>query len=255
MGVALFDRVAGGLVLSEAGAEIRHMAESVEQEMDAIERRVIGRDHSLSGTLKITCTEVMANRYLAPHLVDFAALNPKIVLSTLCTYEHLSLSQREADFAIRITEKPPDMLVGQCIAIVAIAAYGARDRHTCSETFRPDTAEWIGWQDDAYTEMMISGPFKGARIAHRCDNMQTMQTLAGLGLGITVLPCYVGDTDPRLTRVHPAHFQVNGLSLWTLTHPQLRRTARVHAFSDFIVGRIRADRSLFDGSRFATTPP
>ena len=92
-----------------------------------IDRRVAGKDLSLKGELRLTCTEVLANLYLAPHLSEFVRLHPDIDLSMVCTFQHLSLSRREADVAIRVTSNPPDGLIGRRLVKVAMGIYGGTE--------------------------------------------------------------------------------------------------------------------------------
>ena len=67
------------------------------------------------------------------------------------------------------------------------------------------------------------------------------------GLGLAILPCFQGDADPALERVtDPAAELETGL--WLLTHPDLRRTARVRALTDLVYARLRAMESRLSGS-------
>ena len=100
----------------------------VEETVSGIDRRVAGKDLSVKGELRLTCTEVLANLYLAPHLSEFVRLHPDIHLSVVCTFQHLSLSRREADVAIRVTSNPPDSLVGRRLFQVAMGIYAGNNR-------------------------------------------------------------------------------------------------------------------------------
>jgi len=250
LGVRLFDRTAQGYELSGPGAAILETVQHVEEELTAIERTVFGRDRRLTGALRITCTEVLANLYLSPHFARFIAEHPAIELNLVCTFQSLSLSRREADVAIRVSAQPQDTLVGRRLADVAVAAYAASSSATrLADSGGPEAAEWIGWQDEAYNRLMITSSFGEARITHRVDDMQTMRTMARAGLGLVVLPCYMADPDPGLRRVVPDPLPGKDLGLWILTHPDVRRVARVRAFTDFISKAILADRDLFEGRR------
>jgi len=242
MGVGLIERTDRGHGLSAAGSDILAAAEHVEAEISGIGRRVYGRDSALSGTLRITCTEVMANRYLTAKLAGFVAANPGIDLNLICTLQHLSLSRREADVAVRITGRPPETMVGRRLAGVAVGVYGAAGGDPDVED-----ADWIGWEDETYNRMMIAARFPAARIRHRTDHMPTIAAMARAGLGLVVLPCYVGDTDPGLCRVVPEPADDHIMDLWVLTHPDLRAAARVRAVTEFIADCVTAARDLFEG--------
>ena len=67
------------------------------------------------------------------------------------------------------------------------------------------------------------------------------------GLGVSILPCFMADTDPLLQRYcepDPAY----NLGLWVLLHPDLKRTARVLAFRNHMVNAINEQRALFEGT-------
>ena len=68
-----------------------------------------------------------------------------------------------------------------------------------------------------------------------------------------LLPCFLGDGDPRLRRLGEPMAREN--RLWLLIHADLRRSARVRALVDFVVPRLLAQRSLFEGSAFPGQDP
>jgi DNA-binding transcriptional LysR family regulator len=246
-GVKLFDRTGNGYELSAAGADILETATHVEEELNSIDRKVFGQDWRLSGNLRVTCTEVLANQYLSPHLNEFINQHPDINLSIVCTFQHLSLSRREADVAIRITNQPPDTLIGRRLVKVAMGVYAAKSNIMGTS---PADWEWIGWQDEAYNRAFITTPFPQAKIRHRVDDMQTIRSMARAGLGVATLPTYMADPDPYLQRILDDPIPGTAQDLWVLTHPDVRRVARVRIFADFISKAIIADCNLFEGRRF-----
>ena len=66
------------------------------------------------------------------------------------------------------------------------------------------------------------------------------------GVGVGILQCVVGDTNPRLRRIAPFGGETH---LWLLTHPQLRGAARIMTFMAFLRELIARDRDLFEGRR------
>jgi DNA-binding transcriptional LysR family regulator len=83
---------------------------------------------------------------------------------------------------------------------------------------------------------------------HNFVSDDTLLTLSALreGLGVSVLPCFMGDSDPLLERYcepNPEH----DLGLWILLHPDLKRNARVLAFRDHLVNAVNARWKLFEG--------
>ncbi len=250
LGVGLFERHGRGHALSAAGSDILETAEHVEEEITGIGRRIYGHDGRLSGSLRITCTDVMANLYLAGRLARFVAGHPGIDLSLNCTFHHLSLSRREADVAVRVTSRPPETLVGRRLTGVATGVYAA-----AGDTRVVEGRDWIGWQDESYNRMLITGHYPNARIRHRIDDMLAMAAMARAGLGLVILPCYVADPDPGLRRLVPEPITEGMMDLWVLSHPDLRRAARVRAVTEFIAECVCADRALFEGRRPGSMAP
>jgi DNA-binding transcriptional LysR family regulator len=250
LGARLFEMGPRGHALSAAGSDILETAEHVEEEITGIGRRVYGHDGRLSGSLRITCTDVMASHYLVDRLSRFAADHPGIELSLNCSLQHLSLTRREADVAVRITNRPPETLVGRRLARVAIGVYASPAYMKDGDAGGPAEGRgWIGWQDEAYNRMIIAAHFPKAPIRHRADDMLAMVAMARAGLGLVILPCYVADPDPGLQRVVPEPVDKGVMDLWVLSHPDLRRAARVRAVTGFIAECVTADRALFEGRR------
>jgi DNA-binding transcriptional LysR family regulator len=66
------------------------------------------------------------------------------------------------------------------------------------------------------------------------------------GLGLTTLPCFVGDADPLLARVPGADLHLYG-TLWLLTQGETRKTKRVRLFTEFLSRRLAAHAPLLAG--------
>jgi DNA-binding transcriptional LysR family regulator len=68
------------------------------------------------------------------------------------------------------------------------------------------------------------------------------------GLGLAALPCYLGDSAPGLVRIAVPSVP-DSTALWVLTHEDLRRTARVSAFTEFMAAALARQRDLLEGRR------
>ena len=246
LGVSLFDRTRRGYAPTRAGLDILDTAEHVEDAFSEIDHRIFARSRTLTGTLRVTCTEPFANQHLCRHLSEFVAEHPGIDISLSCTFEKVNLNRRDADVAIRITSEPPDRLVGRRIAKIAVCAYGSAE-HLRARPGQDSGWDWIGWRDENYNRIFIMDRFPHASIKHRVDDIGIIQTMTRHGLGIAVLSCHLADPDPVLRRVVPEPILDGMPELWVLYRPDMRRVARVRLFVDFLVERLRADRDLFEG--------
>ena len=67
------------------------------------------------------------------------------------------------------------------------------------------------------------------------------------GIGLAVLPCYLGDPEPGLARALTQPVPELARELWIVTHTDLKRTARVRAFFDVVGDGLASKRALLEG--------
>jgi len=253
--VRLFDRTRQGYELTAVGMDLFETVQQVEEDLTQIDRKIYGKDQDLTGGLRITCTEIFLNGYLASFVWRFLAQHPAIEFSVLCTRSPLSLSRGDADLALRFTQRPLETLAGRRLASVAHGVYVARgaagDRFSAAKRAEWD---WIAMPDDMDNRLLFGPDFPEGRIKHQVDSMAAMQSMARDGLGVAMLPCYVADRDPSLRRAAPNPLRDGKLDLWILYHPDVRRVYRVRLFADFITDLIRSDLDLFEGRQPAVGP-
>lgn len=249
LGVRLFDRARDGYVATPAGDAIVHEAERFDEVVTGLERRLAGEDLRHSGVVRVTTTDTLVD-LLAPHLARFRGTHPRIVLELVVANAFLSLTKREADVAIRPSVQAPETLAGRRIAGIATALYAAKGTPPSALASLVD-ASWIGFDESLghlQSARWIEAHVPAERIVARVDSVLAMRTLARQGIGIAALPCYLGDSDPRLTRLH-APLEEMASALWLLTHPDLRRVARIRAFLDFMTEALTQARTAIEGRR------
>jgi len=245
---ALVERGRMGAALTSAGEDLLLTAESVEAEIMSAERRLIGRDAQVAGQVTLACPDAMLEHYLARHLKRFSELNPDVALTVVSAMSPVDVMRREADVVIRISASPPEMLVGRRLVDFAMAVYASRQTGIPPNA-KPDDVEWIGWTSPSRTSAIISDMYPGAKIRHRTDGMLPLLRLVRAGLGVSVLPCYLGEQDPEFVRLDftAAGKAQNGL--WVLAHPDVARAARVRVLTRFLYETLLEDRALFEGLR------
>ncbi len=248
--VRLFDRTRHGYELTAVGMDLFETVQQVEEDLAEVDRKIFGKDQDLTGGLRITCTEIFLNGYLSPFVWQFLEQHPGIEFSVICTDSQLSLSRRDADLAIRFTQRPPVTLASRRLTSVAYGVYtasgAAGDRFTPSN--RTDW-DWIGLIDEAHNRMLFGSTFPEGQFKHRVDSVAAMQSMVRNGLGVTVLPCYIADRDEGLRRAEPELLLDGKLDLSILHHPDIRSVYRVRLFTDFITDLIMSDVDLFEGRR------
>jgi DNA-binding transcriptional LysR family regulator len=248
LGVRLFDRARDGYALTPAGEEMAALAGRLAGEVEALERRLAGRDLRPSGTVRVTTTDTLLFGPLGPLLAGFRAAHPEITLDIAAANAMFALSRREADVAIRPSREAPESLVGRRIAGVAAAIYCA------AGTAAPADLGAVDWvvPDDSLSSLPLARWLAeqryDRRVALRANSLLALRDAARAGLGLALLPCYVGDPEPGLARVG-APIAALESALWLLTHPDLRRVARIRAVMDGMGELLQKLRPLFEGRR------
>ncbi len=248
LGVKLFDRLPTGYVLTAAGEDLLGVAENIENELDAVQRRLVGQDKRLAGVIRVTMADVIATHLLMPNLTEFQEIYPNIELEVVITYEPLDLTRREADVAIRFIKSPPDHLIGHKLASVASAAYTTQDYVKQHDLLDPTSVSWIGFGPPSpFPKWVKQSDYPHVPARGTFDSMLLQLEAARCGMGIAKLPCFIGDPDPRLIRLPPGEARPD-YDLWLLRHRDTRSTARLRVFSEFIADAVSNYRSLLEGA-------
>lgn len=240
--VTLFERSRTGYIPTLSGDDLAASARRVQSEVNGAERRIIGQDLTLSGSLRITTTDTLFAGLLSPLLASFRQRYPDITLEVVISNQRQSLSRREADIAIRPTRQPPETLVGRKLSDISLAIYGQKalwqNAPLLLNTPLPldpvslQKEAWIG-PDVQLGDTALEKWMMDKRAAYKLDSMLGMQSAVRHGAGIAVLPCYLADADEALLKLS-APIEALTTPLWLLTHPDLRHVARVRAFMQAI---------------------
>ena len=208
MGTTLFAREAGGHRLTEAG---RQLLPAVE----AMETAVLGVNHAApdarggpTGVVRVGATEGFGTQVLAPHLARLAQKHPGLTIDLLALPRLLHLSRREADIVISlerptrgsvIVTKLADYalhLYGPCEYLARRAVIGTRDdlRHHA----------FVSYVDDLlFTKELqfLDALHPPERFALRSTSITAQYEAVRAGAGLAVLPAFIADRDPVLSRV------------------------------------------------------
>lgn len=242
----LFDRLPTGYALTGHGQELAAQLAGVSEQLDAAQRRVTGGDLQLGGTIRLTAPDTLVQGLLLPHLAGFRARHPQLRLELVVNNHFLNLTRREADVALRGSNRPPENLVGRRVGSLQTALY-ASPKYLKSLGAKAGLADyhWVG-HDDALAHLdsakWLREQVAADRIALRVDSLVTLADAVAAGLGVGWLPCPLGEAR-RLRRLRepPPEFDTQ---LWLLTHPDLRRVARVRALTDYLYEALLADARL-----------
>lgn len=250
-GARIFERARTGYAPTPAGEEMVNIANRMFEDITDFERKVAGQDLKPSGELRVTTNDSLVAHLLTPVFGAFARAYPDIVLDIVIDNRALNLSKRDADVAIRATSEPPETLVGRRIAAISWAIYGQPSAGGPPAASAADLADrpWIGFGDALAgigPARWLSRTLPSARIIYRLNTVLGLSQAVEAGLGLGLLPCFIGDRTPGIVRVLPEPMEFE-TSLWLLTHPDLRNAARVRTFLDFMGKELNRARGLIEG--------
>jgi len=245
LGTRLIERKSGRYELTQAGESVKEASDRIEREVLGVDGALLGEDAQLVGPLKVAALNNMASSVLMPMFAAFSRKRPQVELHIIVANLDVSLPQREADVAIRLTNSPTETLIGKRIVTVASCIYGSRS-YIDQLRKRGGEPRWIGVECCEFHKTWTKRT--SSHQSHNFYSDDTQLTVSAIreDLGVSILPCFMGDADPLLARYcdpDPAH----NLGLWVLLHPDLKRTARVLAFRDHMVQAINEKKDLFEG--------
>jgi DNA-binding transcriptional LysR family regulator len=254
LGVSLFHRHARGLILTEQGDLLYKTVHDVFAKLNSVEDLLTETKASPEGALSVTTTVAFGSVWLTGHLKDFIAAYPKIEMTLRLDDRDLDLAMREADVAIRFHEpREPDLIqrnLGQlAMMIFASPDYLARRgtpqrledlaRHdivTFGEGVLP--FESVNWMAEELKRRGVT-----AHTALRVNNIYGIYTAVKNGLGVAMLPEYF--LDPHRKQIVRVLRDITGPAVdgYFVYPAELRNSARVAAFRDYLVKEIARARA------------
>lgn len=251
LGSRLFERSRTGYVPTPAGEEMVALSNRMFDEVVEFERRVSGRDVKPSGELRVTTNDAFVAHLTTPLFSGFCKMFPEIRLDVMIENRALNLSKRDADVAIRATSEPPETLVGRRVAAIAWCVYGASSMNLEAVDDPQDFSDqcWIGFGDAISgigPARWLARSVPQARLSYRLNTILGLSQAVEAKVGIGVVPCFIGDRVPGLKRLLKSPLVFNE-SLWVLTHPDLKNSARVRAFIEYMGKELMKHKALIEG--------
>ncbi|BDG01439.1 LysR family transcriptional regulator [Anaeromyxobacter oryzae] len=245
LGRALFDRAAGRYGLTAAGQAVLERAVEMERAAATLAERAAGAGSS--GLVRLTSTRALLDGFLLPRLAPLVARHPELELELLGESRPLSLARHEVDLALRMGAPRRGELVGRRVATMAYAFYAAPVVVAAMETGTPPRRigfdEASGWFPEA---AWLAERWPEDRPAYRASSFLSQQLAARAGLGLALLPRFMGDPDPALVRVLQEPLPA-ARPIWLLRRASSGRDPHVRAVADFVIGLFERDRALLAG--------
>ena len=188
-----------------------------------------------SGLVRVGATEGFGTLILAPHLARLTQKHPHLSIDLLALPRMLHLSRREADIVISLERPTRGSVIVTKLADYTLHLYGQREylaRRPLVAT-REDLRHhaFVSYVDDLlFTKELqfLDQLYPPERFAMRSTSVTAQYEAVRTGAGLAVLPAFLADRDPILSRVLPQE-AVFTRTFWMSMPHEAKHQARIQA--------------------------
>lgn len=241
VGTELFTRSPSGLMPTDAATALAPFAETMASSSAALLRAASGQNDHISGTVRISASEVIGTEVLPPILAGLQDRFPELEIELSASDAVEDLLNREADIAIRMMEPEQEALVVRRIGDIPLCCYAHRrylQRYGTPESLADlDAHRLIGFdRQTAYVRTMVKRfpQADGISFTFRTDSYLAQLAAIRCGLGIGICQKGLGDADPNLVRILPGVLDMH-IGTWVAMHENLKTSPRCRATFDELV--------------------
>ncbi|WP_372781015.1 LysR family transcriptional regulator [Phenylobacterium sp.] len=240
LGSPLFLRSPRGLQPTDLALELKPHLHDMAAAASAAVRDASGAADSLTGSIRITASEMVGAEVLPPMLTAFRRQHPGIIIELMMSNIVDDLSRREADIAVRMAPPTQSALVAKKVGEVQLGFYATEDY--LEHHGRPGCVEDL----DGHTIIGFDGPARSIKdlaginleVSRESFDFRSDSDLAQLaflraGYGIGVCQPTIARRN-GLVRVMP-NVVVFNLGVWIVMHENLRASRRMRLMFDHLV--------------------
>lgn len=242
IGEPLFVRSQTGYKLTEAGDELLSRAEDVEAAMLSLNR---WREGAVGDRVVRISAGPWTSAFLAAHIGEIWRVEDGIRIELVTANAKVDIGRRNADIGIRNQRPTEQWLAGRLTGRTAYALYSGSQLingiaaglfvGVAGETAATQSARWLN-------------AHHGDRIGVRGNDARTVVDLVAAGAGLSVLPCFIGDSDARLIRVAPPIPELFA-EQWIVTHQDERHAAPIRLVVGRLVELMARNTALMNGEK------
>ena len=241
LGLTLFTRSQTGFLPTEAGQSLRVYAESLQSTVAALERAAASQGIGVSGSVRITASDVIGVEVLPPIVAGLRDRYPDLAVELVLTDRVQDLVRREADIAVRMMRPRQELLVARRVGQIVAGLHAHQDylsrRGTPKNLADLANHALIGF--DVTTPFILSAgktfsAWRRESFAMRTDNNLAQLALIRSGAGIGVCQTAIARRDDKIVRILPKQVALP-LETWITMHQDLRSSPRCRVTFDALV--------------------
>jgi DNA-binding transcriptional LysR family regulator len=247
LGAPLFLRRRDGLTLTRLGASLLPLAERVGEAVAAFSGEVTQQKPRVRLALPSGFTTVFT-----PRLAELRRRAPDLALELVSGARPVDLSKGEADLAVRHGPIDDSELVVKSLGTSGWSLYGAKAylaRHGAPTSVEDLSGHEVIGYDTSLAAIpaarWVEEHAAQATIVMRSREMTDMLAAAVSGVGLAVLPCMLGDAEPKLRRLTPR--VVATRALWLVYRHELRNSEHIRAVARFVTETLKGHATRISG--------
>lgn len=254
LGAPLFERGTGGLTPTALGSRAAETAERMEADVAAFQSQAESEQRALSGVVRITASETMANGLIGPVLYQFRKQHPNVRVELIIADRKLDLAKGEADVAVRAGSRPEGAgIVMRRLPDTGWGVYCSREY--AADRGSPTRREDVPGHDIIGMEGPMSrlpGPAwleasaPQTEIRFRSNSLTNLVSSLRAGLGLGTLPCFVGDQHLDLMRCFGPIKELQS-ETWLVVREDAKATPHIRAFADTVHDYVMSQRERLLG--------
>jgi DNA-binding transcriptional LysR family regulator len=254
LSVKLFDRTRKGIaVRSEAHDLLKHV-EKMEFYASSLQDAVVRAGNDAVQRVRIATMEGIASQYLARRLPALSRLTSNVSIELVSIPQTVDLSRKEADIFLSFFNPKAPGLTSTLYAEFALHLYASSDylRVYGAPKSRDDLVNhvFVGYIEDLlsihavrWLDELVTAP----KMSFTSNSILAQSNAAAGGLGIVLLPTFVGAHVSSLQRVLP---EVSVLrDVWVSVRSEQRYQPRIKTVTRFLRSIFEEDREFLRGRR------
>lgn len=250
-GARLFDRLPNRLALTGRGRALLQAAGGMEEGVGALLRELSQAAGIEPEPVRVSATSSVS-LFLTTHLQALLAESGQAI-AIGNSRARANLAWREADIALRMRRVPEEGdLAARRIGRIGFALYAARaylEPHGLAEHASLAGLDFIGLPEPERTPSQsawLDAVAAQGTLRCRLGEVYLRHRAAADGLGVTLLPCFLGDGDDRLQRLGGPVPEL-AEDIYLMLHGDLRRDAAVRTVAEALAALFRHQRPALSG--------
>jgi DNA-binding transcriptional LysR family regulator len=208
LGVQLIRRTTRKSTLTETGKEFYQKVHPLLLGIDHEVSRINEKDKEMSGVIKITATESIAQIILGKIISEYSKRYPRVEFQVIVTNDKLDLTQENIDIAFRAGKLEDSTLIQKKFIetrFILVTSPEYHQKFGAPETIKELNAhQFLGFSPVIGSDMKDFDEISSAVMS---DSLSMLRTMVLKGSGITILPEFYCDDlieEKRLLRVVPS---------------------------------------------------